>query len=225
MKKIDTTCKEDIRRSKLIVLITLLAMMIPVLFVAECVRRYSSFIFHLWLLTTGCIYWTGCEYYFHRFIMHDSNQRKGVARLLNHSHHHSDPPDIRVTTPHRLFMITGSGILVALSIWFNNYFTLFCGYFVGFTIFCLMHVVLHHSWSKKIFPHLHQFHIHHHCGHPDKCFGVTLTWWDHLFGTMPDRERKISDRILRFYYKKEKKFFFLHNRLDEKTQLTDKQTA
>jgi sterol desaturase/sphingolipid hydroxylase (fatty acid hydroxylase superfamily) len=214
-------------RDKLNILLFLVLLLSPLIFIAGAIRE-NYFLFHLLLLLTGGLAWTGTEYYFHRFIMHNNDHLIGTAKVFNHTHHHTDPADIRVTTPHRIVMITGSIVFIALSVRLNNYFTLFCGYFVGFTVFCLMHVVLHHSWSKRLFPQLHRFHIHHHCKHPDKCFGVTLTWWDHLFDTIPENEKKISNRILEFYYKREKqkkKIISLNNIMDEKIQIIEKRSA
>lgn len=198
----------------------------PLIWIAA-VSRNTSLVFHSILLFTGWLSWTYTEYYFHRFIMHEADSSKGLGKLLNHTHHHKDPADIRVTMPHRIIMAVTSVVLIVLSILLNNYFTLFCGFFLGFTAFCLMHVMLHHSWSRKFFPQLHQFHIHHHCKHTDKCFGVTIPWWDHLFGTIPDKNITISERILAFYYKKErfKKTFSLNRFIDEKLSLSEKQSA
>lgn len=198
----------------------------PLVWIASEIRN-STFVFHALLLFTGWLGWTYTEYFFHRFIMHEADSSKGLGKLLNHSHHHKDPADIRITTSHRVIMAVTSVVLITLSIFLNNYFTLFCGYFLGFTTFCLMHVVLHHSWSKKIFPQLNQFHIHHHCKHTDKCFGVTIPWWDHLFGTVPDKNITISERILAFYYKQEKpkKTFSLNYFIDEKLSPQEKQSA
>lgn len=216
---------KDLFRHKLNIVLFLVLLISPLILIAASMRE-NYFLFHSLLLFTGGLAWTGTEYYFHRYIMHSNDHSKGIAKSLNHTHHHTDPTDIRITTPHRIMMMAGSIILIVLSIWFNNYFTIFCGYFVGFTVFCLMHVILHHSWSKKLFPQLHRFHIHHHCKHPDKCFGVTLTWWDHLFGTVPMNEKKISNRILEFYYKEEKrKIISLNNIMDEKIRVSEKQSA
>ena len=140
---------EKALRDKLNIILFLVLLLAPLIFVASAARE-NYFLFHFLLLLTGGLAWTGTEYYFHRFIMHDSDHSKGIAKVLNHTHHHTDPADIRITTPHRIIMISGSIVLMALSVWMNDYFTIFCGYFVGFTVFCLMHIVLHHSWSKKI---------------------------------------------------------------------------
>ena len=198
-------------------------MIMPLLILAAKIRQYNFF-FHSLLLLTGFMAWTCTEYFFHRFIMHSSDHSRGVAKLLNHRHHHTDPADIQVTTLHRIVMTFGSIVLITLSIVLNNYFTILCGYFTGFTVFCLIHVVLHQTWSKKIFPQLHRFHVQHHCKQSDKCFGVTVTWWDHLLGTIPQDEKKISDRIIRFYYKKDKKVRSIissNNLIDEKVYFTE----
>ena len=227
MKILRNNQKENIQREKITGFLWFILLFAPLVFMADKIRNYTFF-FHALLLITGGLSWTYTEYFFHRFIMHKADNSKGIAKLLNHTHHHTDPGDIRVTTPHRVIMISGTIILIAFSVLLNNYFTLLCGYFAGFTVFCLIHVVLHQPWSKKIFPQLHKFHIQHHCKHSDKCFGVTLTWWDHLFGTVQQNEINISTRILGFYYKKKKKgkkVISLNNMWDEKIQVIEKQSA
>lgn len=165
----------------------------------ECTNR---FIFHSLLFAAGWLSWAYTEYFFHRFIMHESNTQKGIGKLLNHSHHHRDPQDIRVNNFHRLIMLATCMAAIILSAVYKNYTTLFCGYIIGFTIYAHMHVLLHYKWSEKIFPGLHQFHIVHHCKNPDKCFGVVITWWDHLFGTAFLSKPHLQDKIKNFYYKK-----------------------
>ncbi|MES1216205.1 MAG: sterol desaturase family protein [Bacteroidota bacterium] len=179
-----------------------LTLLVPVLLIANTVSH--RFLFHLFLFFEGWLAWTFNEYYMHRFVMHDGNQKKGLGRILNHSHHHKDPSDFIVSNKHRIIMICGSIALISLAIFLNNYFTLICGYVFGFTFYSCMHIMLHRKWSEKLFPHLHQFHIYHHCKHPDKCFGVTFTWWDHLFGTVPFHDTVITDRIKNFYYRHKK---------------------
>jgi sterol desaturase/sphingolipid hydroxylase (fatty acid hydroxylase superfamily) len=46
-------------------------------------------------------------------------------------------------------------------------------------------------------PRISQYH---HCKYTDRCFGVTVTWWDHLFFTAPPKAISLSDRIVDFYY-------------------------
>ncbi len=129
-----------------------LLLLLPVLFVAN--KASNRFLFHLLLFFSGWIAWTFNEYYMHRFVMHDGNQKKGLGKLLNHSHHHKDPTDIIVNNRHRILMISGSVALVVIAVFLNNYFTLICGYVFGFTFYSCMHIMLHMKWSEKLFPHL-----------------------------------------------------------------------
>lgn len=72
--------------------------------------------------------------------------------------------------------------------------------FWGSAAFCYIHYLLHHKWTRKIMPSHHRFHVYHHCRLTDKCFGVSVTWWDHLFFTAPPKKTQIADRVLDFYY-------------------------
>lgn len=200
MNSLHNIKKLNTKWEKIICSLWFMLLVVSLFFLASKIRNYS-FVFYSLLLVTGWLSWTYTEYFFHRFIMHEASNAKGLGKLLNHKHHHSAPSDIRITTPHRIMMVAGSITSIALSVIFNNYFTILCGYFIGFTLFCLMHLVLHQEWSKKIFPKLHRYHIYHHCKYPDKCFGVTVTWWDRLFGTVPVKERETGKKILSFYYK------------------------
>jgi sterol desaturase/sphingolipid hydroxylase (fatty acid hydroxylase superfamily) len=177
------------------------ALLTPIIVVAGYTESIRL-LFHVMLFVTGWFCWSYTEYFIHRFVMHEGSQQKGVGRLLNHTHHHTDPEDIRIKAGHRVLMIVGCILFVAVSLWADNYFTLAFGYVTGFTAYSLMHVILHQSWSARVFPGLHRFHIHHHCKHPDKCFGVITTWWDYLFNTSPASDTEITDRIKQFYYKR-----------------------
>jgi len=177
------------------------ALLSPVILIAYQTAN-SRLTFHTILFICGWFSWSFTEYFFHRFVMHEGDQKKGIGKILNHSHHHTDPEDIRVKTGHRSLMIAACIFSFIAAIWANNYFTLVSGYIAGFTAYSLVHVILHQQWSAKLFPGLHKFHIHHHCKHPDKCFGVITTWWDYLFNTIPVTETEITDRIKQFYYKK-----------------------
>lgn len=153
--------------------------------------------FHVGLLASGWCAWTFFEYIAHRFWMHAHGTDK--RDRYKHTHHHQHPTEIAITPVHRIFFIAACVALVAASWWLDNYFTLLAGLFIGFVGYTFMHVWLHQRWTQQFFPRLHRNHVHHHCKHPDKCFGVCVTWWDHLFGTTP-QEAVISPRIIDFYF-------------------------
>ena len=162
-------------------------------------------IFHLLLFFAGWSCWTFTEYCMHRFNDHGEQYKNGEKPEKLHHYHHKHPTEIAISSLHRIGLLILCTVLMSLAIWLNGYFTLLPGFVMGFTSYTFMHLFLHHKLSARLFPELNRFHIHHHCKHPDKCFGITITWWDHLFGTLPANEKKISNRILEFYYKKEKK--------------------
>jgi len=202
-KKIATNKSQSTTTIRVINFTWAICLLIPLLIIADtCNNRLC---FHLLLFLEGWLTWAYSEYFIHRFIMHETNAKSRLGKLLNHTHHHVDPEDIRISSFHRLLMICGSIVLIAVSIIADNHVTFLCGYFIGFTSYSFMHVILHYKWSGKAFPQLHKFHLHHHCRHSDKCFGVVITWWDHLFGTAPATQIEITERVKEFYYKNENK--------------------
>jgi sterol desaturase/sphingolipid hydroxylase (fatty acid hydroxylase superfamily) len=151
------------------------------------------------MLFAGWFVWTFTEYWLHRFSMHDPAKYKKPDGM--HAHHHQHPTEIKVTATQRVlfFLIV---LILQLAAWkMNNYFTILAGYITGMLGYFLVHWVLHQSWAHKLIPGLIGFHIHHHCKHPDKCFGISVTWWDHLFGTVPKENKVISQKVIDFYFK------------------------
>lgn len=163
----------------------------------------NGIVFHGLLFLTGFIVFTFLEYIAHRFWMHGKEEKHPGKSLEQHMHHHRHPTELKITTVVRNRLLLGNILLVALAIWLNNYFTFIVGLYSGFVYYCFMHVFLHKTWAKKIFPLLQVSHIHHHCKYPDRCFSTCITWWDKLFNTSVPGEVKISDRILQFYFGKQ----------------------
>ena len=188
----------------------------------------NRFVFHMALLFTGWCCWTFTEYCIHRFKDHGESYMAGEGHESMHHLHHKHPTEIAISPLHRAGLLILCGVLMLLALWFDDYFTLIPGFVMGFTGYTFMHWFLHHKLSARLFPELHRFHIHHHCKHPDKCFGITITWWDHLFGTVPKVNTEITERIRSFYYKREKevkRVISLNNIMDEKIQLNEKQST
>ncbi|HYM93571.1 MAG TPA: sterol desaturase family protein [Chitinophagaceae bacterium] len=198
----------------------------PLVLLATRISEHRIY-FHFLLLFAGWLSWTFTEYCQHRFDSHGINTKDTAWQVKLHQHHHRNPTEIIIKKIHRIALFILSITLVCLSVWLNNYFTFLTGYLLGFSGYTFMHWFLHRKISARLFPEIRRFHIYHHCKYPDKCFGVTVSWWDHLLGTVPDNNLTISDRILAFYYKKEKtkKTFSLNQFTDEKNQFTEKQSA
>jgi hypothetical protein len=175
---------------------------LPLLIIGYYFKESAPELYYSLLLFTGWLSWTFIEYFNHRFRMHGQGDPSKVIGYQLHIMHHHHPTEIKITATQRFFLFLGNVLFITLSIVFKNWIIIFTGFYSGFVIYTLMHWFLHRKLSAKLFPEVHRFHIHHHCKHPDKCFGVTVTWWDHLFDSIPHQQKEITDRIKTFYYKK-----------------------
>lgn len=163
-------------------------------------RPFSLILSQIILFVFGWISWTFLEYIAHRFWMH---YRPDVGKPRNHSnhlYHHTHPTEIKITDGHRLFLLLPGIMTMIISIYLQNYFTIFAGLYAGFLSYLFMHVMLHRKWSAVLFPRLLQNHILHHCRFPNRCFGITVTWWDSLFGTTAPNKFNISGKVKSYYF-------------------------
>jgi sterol desaturase/sphingolipid hydroxylase (fatty acid hydroxylase superfamily) len=137
-------------------------------------------------VAAGYASWTLTEYVFHRWIYH---QEQGIYGD-GHRMHHEDP-----VTPLAMpwFMTTISVFalwyLCAIALHIPFFSGILAGWLSGFVWYSLVHHSHHHwnipgSWMRK----LKAYHrIHHQI--PQTNFGVTMRFWDDIFGT---RHRKSS---------------------------------
>jgi len=174
----------------------------PLVVTAALIRSSHPLLFHGILFSTGWVVWTWIEYHFHRFIMHPKTERWETNASKSHQHHHVNPGQFETSLLHRILLFIFSCLFAFVAYKLNNYFTLFSGFFWGAAAFCYIHYLLHIKWTKAIMPRHHEFHIAHHCKYTDKCFGVSVMWWDVLFGTTPKKQFSASNKIRNFYYKK-----------------------
>lgn len=152
------------------------------------------------LLGIGWWCWTFFEYYLHRFIMHDRKGRTDPHRHAEHHRHHREPGQLRVKGWHRAVFLT-SGPLMLWATWHcNSWLTAVVGFHFGLMGYAVTHWFLHRHLAEILLPRLSRHHFQHHCGHPDRCFGITITWWDVLLGTgqrpFPSKPIKVRE----FYY-------------------------
>ncbi|HTQ65498.1 MAG TPA: sterol desaturase family protein [Puia sp.] len=183
-------------------LVCFLIIVSPAIIATWILRNISSAAFHVLLFTAGWFIWTFTEYMYHRFCMHfhDRHQKKRITN--SHLYHHHHPSEIKVSLLHRLLIAVIAVGLIILATILENYFTLLTGFYFGLSSFFFMHYFLHQPWSRKIFTTLVVYHIYHHCKYPEQCFGVSVTWWDRIFGTAPPKEAVIPEKIIDFYYNK-----------------------
>lgn len=123
------------------------------LLVARLVHHYSWQLLYGYLFFLGWFSWTFFEYMLHRFVWHSkrTNKRDSETDTFNHLYHHQHPAEIRITYLKRALLVTGSLILVLISIWIHNYFTILVGFICGFTTYNLTHLLLHKKFMQKVF--------------------------------------------------------------------------
>ena len=151
------------------------------------------------IFISGTIIWTLIEYILHRFVFHyhpDTEKGKRINYVL-HGNHHEYPRD-----KERLFMPAAPSLLLASMFFFlfylivgKNVFAFFPGFMLGYLIYGTMHFAIHawnppFKWMKGLWRnhHLHQY------KHTDMGFGVSSTFWDHVFGTMFDLKKEKEDK-------------------------------
>jgi len=172
------------------------------LIISALLIRGNLLLFHIILFLTGWFVWTWIEYHYHRFLLHPKTVRMKTGTSRTHQHHHISPSQFETTWWHRVLLLIFSGVFVYIAYWMNNYFTFLSGLFWGWTAFCYIHYLLHQKWTRAFIPGHHEFHIAHHCKYKDKCFGVSVMWWDILFNTTPEKNPAVNNKILYVYYGK-----------------------
>jgi sterol desaturase/sphingolipid hydroxylase (fatty acid hydroxylase superfamily) len=139
----------------------------------------------LGLFAAGLASWTLSEYVFHRWLYHLGFP---IARSGHEKHHHD--PTAYIALP---WMVTPLLFLPPqfLAAWFEvPYFSSFLGgWFGGFIAYSFLHHSLHHYKSRFAwFRHLQSEHRIHHAL-PETNFGVTMRFWDRVFGTEFTKEK------------------------------------
>ncbi|HLV14719.1 MAG TPA: sterol desaturase family protein [Xanthomarina sp.] len=151
----------------------------------------------LGLFVFGLFFWTFAEYMLHRYVFHWVTEAKWSQRFhfIMHGAHHSFPAD-----KDRLLMPPVPGIIMAsflfgifyIVFWIVGYTPLvygfFPGFFIGYLLYSFVHRATHVMRPPKRFRDLWHHHSLHHYKYPDKAFGVSNTFWDKVFGTMPPKK-------------------------------------
>lgn len=181
--------------------ITFLLLFTAILLISISIRYYNELLFHPALFFNGWFASTFGEYMIHRYLMHTKNKEAATIDF-NHDHHHSHPTEIKISMVQRFLLLIGCSILIGISIWLHNYFTLLAGFLCGFPIYTCMHFLIHQKPAQKFLRKLVKYHIYHHCKYPDKCYGISVTWWDDIFRTTPSSAPVLSPRIIDFYFRK-----------------------
>jgi sterol desaturase/sphingolipid hydroxylase (fatty acid hydroxylase superfamily) len=134
------------------------------------------------MCAAGLTAWTLIEYLFHRFLLH----RLSPFREW-HAKHHARPSE-RIASP-TLFSASLIVVLVYLPGWLLVGAWASCALTLGVTTGYLAYAVVHHAthhWraSRGWLKGRKRWHAaHHHGSGQERCFGVTSSFWDQVFGT------------------------------------------
>jgi sterol desaturase/sphingolipid hydroxylase (fatty acid hydroxylase superfamily) len=148
------------------------------------------------LFIFALFFWTFAEYMLHRYLFHWINENEYVQRFhfIMHGSHHLYPRDME-----RLLMPPVPGLIMA-TILFGLFYLIFDllgvpaytwgffpGFFLGYLLYSFLHRATHVSKPPKRLKYLWRHHSLHHYKYPDKAFGVSNTFWDRVFNTMPPK--------------------------------------
>jgi len=145
------------------------------------------------LVLGGYAVWTLTEYWLHRVVFHFEPERGIGARLhwMIHGVHHDHPND-----PNRLVMPPSASIplasLFALVFWAalgSPWWMAFtAGFLAGYLAYDMIHFHVHHHKPRtRVGRRLRELHMRHHFQDDERGFGVSAPYWDHVFGTPPER--------------------------------------
>ncbi len=140
--------------------------------------------------------WTLTEYLGHRFVFHADLPGELGARLhvLIHGAHHEHPEDpLRLVMP---ALLSAPLLLAALAatwllIGFPAGFPPMTGFLIGSLGYDMTHYWVHQGAPRtRIGRSLRRNHMRHHFQDPNRGFGVSGPWWDHVFGTAHPSARR-----------------------------------
>lgn len=176
-----------------------LAALVGLLYVGIQQGVVDSFLQGLLIYAGGTLSWTLAEYFFHRYVFHledyfpDSKAVQAFTYTM-HGVHHEYPRD-----PNRLIMPPAPGLLI-ISLLFGvfylvmgSYVFLFLpGFLNGYLVYTIIHYATHRLKPPKLLKPLWRHHALHHYKYPDLAFGVSSSFWDRIFRTMPPVKKKKS---------------------------------
>ncbi len=136
----------------------------------------------------GWFLWTLGEYVLHRFAMHELHG-KGIMSREHLEHHVHSSWNFGST----LLLAWLGVVLVGFGLWTPIGWlvggpvvglALGAGWIVGYFTYEYQHAVAHRRPpTGRYSTWLRRHHFHHHFGHPMANHGVSVPWWDKVFGT------------------------------------------
>lgn len=144
----------------------------------------------------GWALWTFAEYVLHRFAMHELHGKGIMSREHLEHHVHSS---WSFSTTHLLswagMLLVGAVAWFPLGWWIGGPavgVAVAVGWAFGYFFYEYLHAMAHlRGPTGSYSTWLRRHHFHHHFGHPMANHGVTIGFWDRVFGTLevPDQVR------------------------------------
>lgn len=149
----------------------------------------------LGMFVAGLAIWTLSEYWLHRLLFHWTPKFRGGDKLnfIIHGVHHDHPNDkMRLVMPPAASLPLAAIFYGAFMLIFGSPygFAGFAGFLVGYLIYDYTHYYVHHFAPKSdLGKKIREHHMRHHFQDHHYGYGVSTTFWDHVFRTVP-RSRK-----------------------------------
>jgi len=148
------------------------------------------------LLLVGYLVWTLFEYWLHRLVFHFEPEEGLGARLhwMIHGVHHDHPNDrLRLVMPPSASLPLA--VLFCLLFWAvlgATYWMPFgSGFLLGYLAYDMIHYHVHHHRPRtRVGRWLRESHMRHHFQDDERGFGVSAPYWDHVFGTPPQKRAR-----------------------------------
>ena len=140
----------------------------------------------------GLMFWTLAEYGLHRYLFHladDAFPGSGRLAYVLHGIHHEYPNDAQRTllpfVPKLILSAIFFGLFLVILGNAGAYFA--SGFTFGYYMYSIMHYSIHRFKAPKFLKPLWEHHHRHHHLDQEKAFGVSSTFWDRIFRTMPHK--------------------------------------
>ena len=149
--------------------------------------------------TFGAFLWTFAEYLLHRFAMHHLHGRGIMSR--EHLEHHVTSQwhfDVNHILSWTGMLLVGFAGFAPVAAWLASWtigIAIAVGWACGYFHYEARHALAHlRNPTTRYTRWVARHHFHHHFGHPMANHGVSVPWWDHVFGTS---ERPVHVRVPR----------------------------
>lgn len=147
------------------------------------------------LTLAGLAIWTFSEYWLHRLLFHwePDNPIGRRMHFIIHGVHHDHPNDrMRLVMPPAASIPLAILFFLAFRLIFGDaVFGIFAGFLIGYLIYDYTHYYVHHFVPKSDFgKRLREQHMRHHFQDHRYGYGVSTTFWDVVFRTLPKQRNR-----------------------------------